>query len=158
MARRRVLCVGNDLCHDDGVASVVGRQLESCVTAVDDVEVIHAAEFGLSILDVFLDVDRVVIVDATITGRAPGSCYVIDGGEFAPAASCSIGHAITISSMLELVARISPSGTFPRVSMIGIEAENLAPFGTTLSPKVEAAVPLAVELVLSALRSERSLS
>lgn len=156
MATRRVLCVGNELCHDDGVASVVGRLLERHGSDLDDVEVIHAAEFGLSSLDAFLGAEHVVIVDALVTGQTPGTCRIIDGNDFAPAASCSIGHAITVSSMIELVARLSPEGKAPKVTLVGIEAENLLPFGTTLSASVEAAVPAALALVQTALRGSVS--
>lgn len=153
MSRRRVLCVGNDLCHDDGVASVVGRLLESTGDDLNDVEVVHAAEFGLSSLDTFLGAEHVVIVDAMVTGKSPGTCSVLDASSCAPSASCSIGHALTISCMLELVARLSPDGQAPKITLIGIEAENLMPFGTSLSASVQAAVPAALALVRSALRA-----
>lgn len=152
MSRRRVLCVGNDLCHDDGVASVVGRLLESSGEDLNGVEVIYAAEFGLSNLDAFLGAEHVIIVDAMLTGKSPGTCSVLDAPSFAPSASCSIGHAVSISCMLELVTRLSPDGKAPKITLIGIEAENLMPFGTSLSTSVEAAVPAALALVRSALR------
>jgi hydrogenase maturation protease len=145
---QRVVCVGNSLCHDDGVASAVGQLLESHATMLGSFEVVHVAEIGLACLDAFLGVEHVVVVDAVVTGNPPGDCRVLANLEFTPRATCSIGHAVTLASLLELAAQLAPKDRAPRVTVIGIEAENLEPFGTTLSPSVLAAVPQAVELVL----------
>jgi hydrogenase maturation protease len=151
MPKQRVVCVGNDICHDDGVARMVGQTLEDDPRLPKGVEIVHIAEFGLSALDAFLSAEQVVLVDAVTTGNRPGTCSVVSRLDFVPEATCSIGHAITLGSMLELVAHLQPAGCVPEVSVVGIEAENLAPFGTTLSPAVLEAVPKAVELVLSIL-------
>jgi hydrogenase maturation protease len=151
MATRRILCVGNELCHDDGVALRVGNELESRLAAVDDVEVHYLAELGLSTLDAFLGANHVIVIDAVTTGHPPGTCTLSTNLPFAPKATCSIGHAVSLDSMLELVAALGPTDSAPRVTVVGIEAENLAPFGTTLSPPVLAAIPKAVELALDAL-------
>jgi hydrogenase maturation protease len=151
VARQRVVCVGNELCHDDGVASLVGRAIEAQCGPLDDIEVVRIAELGLSYLEAFLDVEHVVVVDAVVASDAKGRCTVMADPQCAPNATCSVGHAISLSSVLELVARLQPVVGRPRVTFVGIEAENLAPFGTTLSPSVLAAVPEAVELVMTAL-------
>lgn len=154
-ARKRVVCVGNELCHDDGVAAAVGRALEPYVNLAD-LEIVFAAEFGLSTLDAFLDVQQVVVVDAITTGGVPGACSLHADLDFMPSATCSVGHAITLSSLLELVARLRDDATPPRVSVVAVEAENLAPFGICLSPRVQQAIPLAVELVLQAVSEQGS--
>jgi len=145
--QQRVICVGNDLCHDDGVAGAVGRALELHRDALGTVEIVHLAEFGLSSLDALLNVDHVVVVDALVSGHQPGTCRIIEDSGYTPSATCSIGHAVTLGSILELVARLSPDGHAPRVTVVGIEAENLEPFGSSLSPAVQTAVPVAVEMV-----------
>lgn len=153
--RKRVVCVGNELCHDDGVAAAIGRALEPYVDSAD-LEIVFAAEFGLSTLDAFLDVEQVVVVDAITTGGAPGACSLHEDLDFVPSATCSIGHAITLSSLIELVARLRDDAVPPRVSVVAVEAENLAPFGIRLSPQVQQAIPHAVKLVLQALSAQRS--
>lgn len=152
MPRQRVVCVGNPLCHDDGVAYAVANVLETSVGSHEDVEIVTIAEFGLSSLDAFLDVEHVVVVDAVTTGHQPGSCRKLEQVAFSPSATCSVGHAISLSSMLELVEHLQGPEQLPRVTVIGIEALDLTPFGTALSEPVAAAVPKAVELVLTALR------
>jgi hydrogenase maturation protease len=156
VARQRVVCVGNELCHDDGVASLVGRAIETRCGTLNDIEIVRIAECGLSSLDAFLDVEHVVVVDAVAASDATGRCTLIADPEFAANTTCSVGHAISLSSMLELVAQLQPVGGAPRVTFVGIAAENLAPFGTTLSPSVLAAVPEAVDLVMTALGLQAS--
>jgi hydrogenase maturation protease len=151
MPQQRVLCVGNDLCHDDGVAKIVGELTRERCQLLPEVEVVFAPEFGLSSVDAFLGVDHVIVVDAVVTGRRPGTCRQMPPDDFSSSASCSVGHATTLHSMLQLVARLQGSRGAPTVTVIGIEAENLTPFGTTLSDPVSAAVPQAVDLVMGSL-------
>lgn len=151
MPQQRVVCVGNPLCHDDGVAFVVRAALTPSLSSRTDVELVDIADFGLASLDAFLNVEHVVVVDAVTTGRSPGTCRVLETLEFAPKMTCSVGHAVSLASMLELVALLQGVERTPKVSVVGIEAENLMPFGTAISSAVRAAVPKAVELVLAAL-------
>lgn len=148
MKLRRILCVGNLLCHDDGVALVIAQRLrEARVPA----EVIEAGEFGLSCLDAFQGAEQVIVVDAVSTGAPPGTCALYSDLSFIPSSTCSVGHAISLASMLELVRTLGER--VPRVSVIGIEAACLSPFGTRLSDAVEAAIPAAIELVEGELRA-----
>ncbi|MGC4068590.1 MAG: hydrogenase maturation protease [Polyangiaceae bacterium] len=144
---RRVLCVGNEICHDDGVAFVIARRLRELAVPASIIEV---GEFGLSCLEAFLGAAQVVVVDAIATGLPAGQCRLFENTSFIPEATCSVGHAISLGSMLELVAELAP-GDVPRVSVVGIEAGDLSPFGEGLSPGVQAAVPEAVRLVLAEL-------
>jgi hydrogenase maturation protease len=147
MNRRRVLCVGNVLCNDDGVALAIAERLRAESV---DAAILEAGEFGLSCLDAFTGASQVVVVDAVTTGDPPGLCKVWTDPSFIPSSTCSIGHAISLSSMLELVSELG-GGAIPRVSVVGIEAENLAPFGSVMSQPVLDAIPQAVKLVLSEL-------
>jgi hydrogenase maturation protease len=147
MKSRRVLCVGNALCNDDGVALAVAERLRALSA---NASVIEAGEFGLSCLPAFEGASQVVVVDAVKTGDKPGSCKVWTDPSFIPSSTCSIGHAVSLASMLELVAELE-QGAIPRVSVVGIEAFNLNPFGTELSQPVQDAIPEAVRLVLAEL-------
>jgi hydrogenase maturation protease len=147
MKLRRVLCVGNALCHDDGVALAVAEQLRNRHV---DATILEAGEFGLSCLDAFTGARQVVVVDAVTTGKRPGQCAVWNDLSFIPSSTCSVGHAVSLSSMLELVGTLS-GNIVPRVSVVGIEAENLNPFGYEMTEAVRNAIPEAVQLVLSEL-------
>jgi hydrogenase maturation protease len=151
MLRARVVCVGNDLCHDDGVAIRIAHQLCESGELGPDVEVIRVAELGLSALDAFLNVEHVIVVDAVVTGNEPGNCSYLSHLDFAPSATCSIGHAVSLDAMLTLVKELSADAEAPRISIVGIEAAHLAPFGTALTPAVQAAIPHAVALVKAAI-------
>lgn len=147
MKPRRVLCVGNVLCNDDGVALAVAARLREMALGAT---ILEAAEFGLSCLYAFEGASQVVVVDAVATGANPGDCRTLTDLSFIPSSTCSIGHAISLASMLELITELG-EGSVPRVSVVGIEAENLSPFGTDLSPRVYDAIAHAVELVVSEL-------
>ncbi|HEY5961739.1 MAG TPA: hydrogenase maturation protease, partial [Polyangiaceae bacterium] len=113
--------------------------------------IVRVAELGLSSLDAFLEVEHVIVVDAVVTGRQAGSCSYLSQLAFAPSASCSIGHAVPLDALLTLVDALGSDGQAPGVTIVGIEAVDLSPFGTNLTPEVEAAVPKAIALVRAAI-------
>jgi len=148
--RRCVLCVGNELCEDDGVGLVLGRSLAQIRGL--GAEVALAPELSLAVLDHFLRCSRIVVVDASVTGGAPGrvSLTRCQSGQTSP--SCAVGHAISLSSLLELSARLRPAGDRLEVVLVGIEPEAMRPFVDRLSAPVRAAVPRALRLILGLLR------
>lgn len=151
MKSRRVVCVGNALCTDDGVALAVAEALEARTDLPQDVEILRVPEFGLSCLDAFRGVAQVVVIDAVAMGAPPGTCSVLENPELLPRASCSVGHATSLTALLELVEQLDAGQQTPSVTVVGIEAGCLAPFCTTLTPAVHEAIPKAVELVMAQL-------
>lgn len=146
---RRVLCVGNELCHDDGVAIHVGEILRRMPCLGADVVVL--AELSLDTIEWMVDAERVVVVDAMVTGSAPGRVMVDRHPRRTREATTSVGHAVTLGAVLQLADRLRDGHAPLRTSLIGIEAADMSPFGTTLSAKVRAAIPLAVCAVLAEL-------
>jgi hydrogenase maturation protease len=149
MSPRRVLCVGNELAHDDGVALHVGAILRRMPRL--GATVITLAELGLDTVEWLMDATKVVVVDAMVTGSAPGRCVVDRHPRRAREATTSVSHAATLGAVLELVDHLRVGKSTLPVTMIGIEAFDLSPFGTTLSPKVRAAIPRAVRAVMGVL-------
>lgn len=160
MVVRRVVCVGNELCSDDGVAMLVAQALEACADLAEHLEILRIPEFGLSCLDAFRGAEQIIVVDAVVRGDPAGTCSIVERPMLRPRATCSVGHAISLPSLLELVAHLDSTSRVPAVTVIGIEAEDLTPFSTSVTPAVLAAVPRAVALVkaelLEPLRDENS--
>jgi hydrogenase maturation protease len=146
---RRVLCVGNELCHDDGVAIRVAEILTRLPGL--GAEIIILSELSLDTIEWMLDAERLVVVDAMVTGRAPGHVMVDRHPRRTREATTSVGHAVTLGAILELADHLRAGHAPLRTTLIGIEAADMSPFGITLSPKVRAAIPRVLCAVMAEL-------
>jgi len=104
---------------------------------------------GLELLDELESEVELVLVDATRTGRPPGTCHVmelIDAAALAGTPYCC--HGMSVAEILEIARRMFPERLPPRIAVVGVEAEELDDYGTRLSPSMQRALPEAVDLVL----------
>jgi hydrogenase maturation protease len=144
----RILCLGNELVRDDGVGIRIGRILMA-LPLPTDVSVELAPQLGFDLLDVVAGAERVVLVDAMSTGRAPGTCVTLDGRaieRYSTGASAS--HTIGIAELMDLAHRLAPARAPATLHFVGVEGVAFGEYGTELSAQVEAAIPEAVEAVL----------
>jgi hydrogenase maturation protease len=149
VARVTVVCAGNELGRDDGIGIRVGRILKR-LHLPDGVEVRFFQELGWELLDVMRSSPRVIVVDATCSGRAPGTCSMgrLEALETADRSPLG-GHGFGLPLLAEMARQLSPEAAEPHVMLVGIEAERLGGFSTELSPSVRRALPEAVSLVLA---------
>ena len=139
--RTRIVCVGNELARDDGLGIRVGRVLEE-LELPSDIEVVLASEVGLDLIDVVLGAEKIVLVDATRTGRAPGTLHVMTQETVSELAQtpCS-SHAIGLPELLKLAERLDAHPVPRTTVLVGVEAEILDEFGMALSEPVRRALP-----------------
>ena len=144
----RILCIGNELVHDDGVGIRVGQILLTLPLPAD-VRVELAPQLGFDLLDAVAGAERIVLVDAMSTGRAPGTCVTLEGRAIERYNSgASASHSISIAELIELAQRLAPERDPATLHFVGVEGILFTEYGTLLSPEVEAAIPEAVEAVL----------
>lgn len=155
-----VVAVGNRFGTDDGVAArVVDAALPRLPFGVSVHEVDGEAT---RLLDAWAGADRVVVVDAARSGRAPGSVQRIvavapsgTGAEstrraaLGALASSTSSHGAGVADAVALGAAL---GRLPNtVVVLAIEGADFGP-GPDLTPTVAAAVPDAVDALLDEVR------
>jgi hydrogenase maturation protease len=157
--RTLVAGLGNIFLGDDGfgveaVGRLALRTLPPCVQTADiGVRGVHLA---YQLLDGY---DTVVLLDATARGGAPGTVYLIDHAEPAPAGGGEAlidGHRMTPDAVLALLDTLSAGtgGERPRrIAVVGCEPACLDE-GIGLSDAVAASVDEAVDTVLRLLDDE----
>jgi hydrogenase maturation protease len=153
----RILCIGNELVHDDGIGIRIGRILMGLPLPAD-VRVELAPQLGFDLLDTVAGAERVVLVDAMSTGRAPGTCVTLEGRaieRYSTGASAS--HSISIAELMELAQRLAPDRDPATLHFVGVEGILFTEYGTQLSPEVEAAIPEAVASVLRVIGADAEL-
>jgi hydrogenase maturation protease len=146
-----VFALGNVLMGDDGLGPAVVRRFEAEYALPPDVEIVDLGTPGLDLLPWLADLDRVIVVDTVKSDRAPGTVLVYDKADImrhAPMAR--IGpHDPGVKDAL---FALEFAGRAPRdVVLVGVVPATTA-IGLELSPAVQAAVPVAIEEVVWALR------
>jgi hydrogenase maturation protease len=149
-----VLGIGNPIIGDDGVGFRVIEALEADPPP-GDVTLTASDVSGFAILDYIIDNDEVVIVDAiqTVNGR-PGDIYRLSLDDFRVTKHTPSAHDMDLPTALEL-GRILNMKLPGKISIVAIEIPDAYEFSNDLTPPVQAAVPLAVQMVKEILAESR---
>lgn len=141
-----VIGCGNRYASDDAVGLHIARALQSC-RLPGDVEVIEAGTPGLNLLDLWEGAERVVIVDAVVSGAPPGTIHTFDFSCLPSRESLPVSsHGINVIDAVQLGRKL---GRLPRqLLIIGVEIASEEPFHEGMTPEVAAAVLPARERVL----------
>ena len=146
----RVLGIGNDLLADDAFGPRLIRAVQRQFGSDVDAQASSAAGFNL--LDSVLGASRLVVVDTIATPTAnPGTLHVITEEQMKTPPGGS-PHFIGLFEVLA-VARELGLPAPEEVVIIGVEAADCTTVGGAMHPKIEAAIPAAVNLVARYLRS-----
>lgn len=145
----RVLCLGNELLGDDSFGYLVADQLRQC--AFRGLEVVSTSASGFGLLDHLVGVRQLVVVDTiqTNTARA-GTIFEFHHSEFSRFPGGS-PHTIGLFETLEIAARLALPVP-PRIVVFAVEAAKCVTLGDAVSPEVQAALPVVVNMIRNILR------
>jgi hydrogenase maturation protease len=144
MSATLVLGVGNPDRGDDGAGPALVARLRSHAPRGADLLASHGEFLGL--LSAMEGRERVILVDAARSGRAPGSIARFPGADLAGMATLRAGstHALGLEQALGLLRAIGrPPG---EVVVYAIEGRSFRP-GNSLSPAVARALRRAERMV-----------
>ena len=147
-----VLGMGNTILCDDGIGIYVVREAAKRFSR-DDVDFAEASVGGMRLLDVIAGYERVIMVDA-IQSRdgQPGGIRRLSPNDLKLSLHSGLSHDLSLPGALALgrgMGLTLPSDE--NFVIIAIEVEDALTFSETCTPAVEAAIPRAVEAVLSEL-------
>jgi len=136
-----VIGLGNPLLTDDGVGLVLLEHLRR--ERWLDVEMVDGGTWGLSLLPVLADCDRVLVLDAVRSGSEPGTVVQGSGGDVPRLYRFPLSpHQIDLS---EVMAAAEITGGLPEtIWVIGVEPASTEGPCLDLSEPVAQAVPLAL--------------
>lgn len=128
-----ILGIGNRFRRDDGVGPAVGDRLAALGIPVRE----HSGE-GAGLIDAWSGKARVVVVDATQSGAAPGTIVRLDAVRAEPPRGL-FRYSSHLFGLAEAVETARALGRLPESLVIwGIEGADFG-FGDTLTPAVAAA-------------------
>ena len=141
--RRAVICLGNLLRADDGVAIHLAERLRK---ERPDIEVVELPAGTPEILDYIRGRDRVVIVDAIRTGAKPGTIHRIIP-QVAESLGLASSHGINLFGLLRLGQQLYPDEMPERLVILAVEAEDTSSFSDELTERVRQAIPVLLEVI-----------
>lgn len=141
-----VIGVGNPMRRDDGAGPAVVRSLLNKLPK--DVAVIEHHGDGLKLLQIWQDIDKVVLVDAAFSGALPGTIFCFDGIETELPARI-FSHSSHLIGVVEAVEMARALGRLPeKLIVYGIEGATFD-YGDDLSDAVADAVKDVASKILS---------
>lgn len=143
----RVIGVGHPDRGDDAAGLLVARALAGRLPC--SVEVYECGGDLLNLIEVWRGADRVVVVDAMLSGLPPGTVHVLEPASAAAAANLPLSnHGFGLSEAIALARALD---ALPRrLVIVAIEGTGFEA-GGGLSPEVRAAVDEAAEMLVEAL-------
>ncbi|HEY3346013.1 MAG TPA: HyaD/HybD family hydrogenase maturation endopeptidase [Nitrospirota bacterium] len=147
-----VLGVGNILLKDEGVGVRVIERLKEAYSFPDNVELFDGATAGLDLLPVLEGLDNLIVVDTVKTTEEPGAIFrftLEDINVKVPYKTSlhQIGMVEVFAIAEALGKKIGPT------VIIGIQPEDMTPWGLELTPTIEAKVPELMSMVLKELEA-----
>jgi hydrogenase maturation protease len=139
-----VLGIGNVLMGDEGVGVHVVRHLET-MQLPDRAECLDGGTGAFVLLGPMENAARIVLIDATIDGSAPGTVRRLEPRYSQDYPRTLTAHDIGLKDLLDVFYL---SGRHPDVVLFAVSIDPLQEMVMELSPAVARAVPQIAKLVL----------
>ncbi|MBI3568809.1 MAG: HyaD/HybD family hydrogenase maturation endopeptidase [Gemmatimonadetes bacterium] len=149
-ARTVLLGLGSPIMGDDGLGLVALERLRERWT-LDDVELVDGGTWGMSLLPVIQDAERMIVIDAIAARQPPGSLVVLEKERLPIYLTRALSpHQLDLRDVLAVASLM---GNVPEtIVAMGVQPEVVA-LGTELSPKVAARVDKLEAAVVERLRA-----
>ena len=121
--RLAILSAGNILNKDEGMALYTSKYLELNYSFSPSVDIIHGGIEGLSILNILMQYEEVIVLDAIGIEDTPGSIYSFPMREFRNLGSNESSEDMGVLECLNMLERRSEM--LPEVSLLAIVPDSL---------------------------------
>ncbi len=147
-----VLGVGNILLKDEGVGVKVVEELKKKYTFPSNVQLVDGGTQGLWLLSTLQDADHLIVIDAVLGRCEPGSIYRLEKDDLPKGLRAKqSAHDSDLIEALNLCALLDQSPE--SVVVIGIEPEDISPYGLELTQKIQDRVQELMDRVLTELEA-----
>lgn len=146
-----VLGVGNVLMTDDSVGVRVVNEIERRYRFGDDVEFLDGGTSGIELLSYISKRDHLIIIDALMCGKEPGTVVRLEGEDVPAKFMTKISpHQLGLSDVL---AAATVSDELPlNMVLFGVEPKKIS-LGLELTDEVQASFEKLVNVVIDELKS-----
>lgn len=130
-----VLGVGNILLKDEGVGVRVVEEFARRYNVPENVRLVDGGTQGLWLLPTLQEADHLIVIDAVLGGGEPGTLYRLERKDLPrglrvkqSAHDSDLVEALNLCSLLEQEPKT--------VVVIGVQPEDITPYGTELTPTI----------------------
>ncbi len=142
-----VIGIGNPVISDDGLGIEVARCVQKQLTADCQFAVTEVYNGGLELMEAMAGFDRAFVVDAIVTGSAPGTIHRLTVDEIGDCRNTSTTHNGSLSVALEL-GRLSGVKLPDAIRIWAVEAGDVSTFREGLTQEVkQAALVVSAEIL-----------
>lgn len=141
-----IVGLGNTILSDDGVGIYVAKKLREILTE-QQATIIEASISGLSLLDLLMGYNKVIIIDAIqfAKGKA-GQIYRLEPNSFSSSLHSTSPHDIDLTTALEFGRQLKLPVP-EEIIFFAIEAADISTFSEECTPKVLQSIDKCVEMV-----------
>ncbi len=141
--KTRIIGIGSTIRGDDGVGVHIVRRLRD--HAVPNTDILELGTAGIGLIDFIDGYDRLIIIDAIVTGAPPGTVFELTGDDVVRSVHLNVGHETDFSTALALGVKLLEQQTPKHIVVLAVEAKDLTTFTEHLTPEVESAIPQVLE-------------
>lgn len=146
-----ILGLGNILLGDEGVGVRVVEELGRRISFPPHIKLVDGGTGGYRLLPVISKARHLLIVDAVITGKEPGTIYRFKYGEIPEnIVHKMFPHEVNI---LEVLRTAEIQGSLPDTIIIGIEPENISSYTMELTEELKNKIPDVIDVIIEQLKT-----
>ena len=134
-----VLGLGNPILSDDGVGFRVVDFLKNEVKN-KKIKFETTSIAGLGILEMMIDFDKVVIIDAIMLGDEIGTVHKLEMEDFEKTLHTA-SHDVGLRNAIEIGKQCYQERMPKKIVVLGIEVKDVKTFSEELSPELEKMIP-----------------
>ena len=146
-----ILGIGNLLMGDEGVGIHVTRYLENQLQ-ISDVDIVDGGTGGFHLLEYFQNYERVILVDATMNGQAPGTLTIIKPKYSSDYPQTLTAHDIGLKDLLDALYLLNKQ---PEIILFAVSISNLEGLKLELSEKLQPSVKKVAEAIIKFLNDSK---
>jgi len=144
-----IIGVGNILLKDEGIGVKVVKVLENDYSFPPDIALIDGGTAGHHLTNIVADFDVIIVIDAVQGGERPGTIYRFNLDQIPFEINTHLSfHQVGV---LEALNQVKLLGKEQKVIFIGIEPQDISPWGMELTPFVKDKIPALIEIIFSEL-------
>lgn len=134
-----VLGVGNILLSDEGVGVRAVEHLQKNYAFPERVRLMDGGTLGMRLMDALMDCALVVVLDAVLGGKEPGSIYRLTGEDLRK--SLSFRDSTHQTDLVDTLICCDLAGHRPEAVVLGMQPQDYATLAVGLTPACEGAIP-----------------
>jgi hydrogenase maturation protease len=150
-----VLGIGNDILGDDAVGIHIARELARQVSPAQ-ADVRETGATGLNLIEMITGYDRLIVADAILTNlkTGAGKIHRLELKDLNETDGSITPHEAGLRNTIELGKQLFPGLMPETVVIFGVQIQDVSEISIEMSPKVKAAMPKVVKMILAELENK----